>query len=52
MRLGPQLVYVTEWFEQEDIRGSPTYIGRGGVLGSVLHKVLKVGTQLNFAANC
>jgi hypothetical protein len=44
-------VWITEWFKHQDIRGSITAVGRGGIHGGVLHNVLMVGIWPNFATN-
>ena len=45
------IVQIAEILEREEIAGGVTTIGRGGIVGGVLHNVIKVGIQPNSANN-
>ena len=45
---GDESVWITQWLEQQEIRGGVTAIGRGGVHGGVCHNILTVGIWPNF----
>ena len=48
---GDAIVWITEWLERQDIRGSIMAVGRGGVHGGVHHNILTVGKLLQPTAN-